>query len=277
MDIATIGTIGAYVILGIVQGLTEFLPVSSSGHLIIARDILHLNTPSGLAVDAVLQFATVLAVVMYFWRDIWQMIKTAWYMLVGQNIKTNSNDRTLLFALIVGTIPAVLAGLFLEKIMDTAFRSAALVAWMLIAGSGLFLIAEYVASRYEVKKTISIGRGIVVGLFQSLALIPGMSRSGATISGGLLLGLSREEAARFGFLLSVPIILGAGAKKILELGVSGLLAAEWLPLVIGSIVAFAVGLVVIHYLLRYVRNHTLLAFVVYRLVLAAAVFVFLMY
>ncbi len=277
MDIATIATVGAYVMLGIVQGLTEFLPVSSSGHLIIARDILHLNTPSGLAVDAVLQFATVLAVVIYFWRDIWQLIKTACYLVVGQGVKTNGNDRTLLFALVMGTIPAALIGFFLEKTMDTAFRSAALVAWMLVAGSGLFLIAEYVASRYAAKQTISVGRGIVIGFFQSLALIPGMSRSGATISGGLLLGLSRQEAARFGFLLSIPIILGAGAKKMLELGVSGLLAAEWLPLVIGSVVAFAVGLVVIHYLLRYVRNHTLLAFVMYRLALAAAVFIFLMY
>lgn len=277
MDTATMTTVGAYMLLGVVQGLTEFLPVSSSGHLIIARDILHLNTPSGLAVDAVLQFATVLAVVIYFHKDIWRLIKSACLLVSMHGARVERKDRTLLLALIAGTVPAVVVGLFLEKIMGTAFRSATLVAWMLIAGSGLFLIAEYISSRYAVRKTISLWRGIVIGLFQSLALIPGMSRSGATISGGLLLGLPREEAARFGFLLSIPIILGAGAKKIFELGVSGLLAAEWVPLVVGSIAAFAVGIVVIHYLLRYVRNHTLLAFVAYRLVLAAAVFIFLMY
>ncbi len=270
MDTATIF---AYTILGVVQGLTEFLPVSSSGHLIIARDLLGLNAPSGLAVDAVLQLATVLAVVIYFWKDIWRLVKASVFLVVGRGARVEKKERTVLFALIVGTIPAVIAGLLLEKTMDTMFRSATLVAWMLIAGSGLFLVAEYVASRYEVKRPISVGRAIMIGIFQSLALIPGMSRSGATISGGLLLGLSREEAARFGFLLSVPIVLGAGAKKFLELGVSGLLEAQRVPLFIGSIISFLVGLAVIHYLLRYVRNHTLVVFVVYRVLLAAVVLV----
>lgn len=270
MDATTIVT---YTLLGLVQGLTEFLPVSSSGHLIIARDLLSLNVPSGLAVDALLQLATVLAVVIYFRKDIGRLIKAACLLVFGRGDRVDTKERTLLLALIVGTIPAVIAGLLLEKMMDTVFRSAVLVAWMLLAGSGLFLIAEYVSSRFAVKKTITLWRGLVIGLFQSLALVPGMSRSGATISGGLLVGLSREEAARFGFLLSVPIILGAGAKKFLDLGMSGLLTTEWPALLVGSIVSFGVGLAVIHYLLRYVRNHTLLAFIAYRVVLAVLVLV----
>lgn len=267
--------LGAYVLLGAIQGLTEFLPVSSSGHLIIARDVLSLQAPNGLAVDAVLQLATILAVLVYFRREVWQLVMT--FFLLASRRPTEKKERTLLFAIIAGTIPAVIAGLFLESTMDTAFRNAALVAWVLIAGSGLFLIAEYVASRYAEKKVMSVQKGIVIGLFQAFALVPGLSRSGSTISAGLLLGLSREEAARFGFLLSIPIIGGSGIKKFFDLGASGFLSAEWLPLLIGALVSFAVGMLAIHYLLRFVRHHTLTVFVVYRVALALAVFAFLVY
>lgn len=270
-----LGLIGAHALLGLVQGLTEFLPVSSSGHLIIAREVFGMNTQNGLAVDAVLQLATILAVLVYFRRDILQLAQTAFAFVMRKPVE--AKDKTLFFALILGTIPAVLGGLFLEKTMDTAFRSAALVAWVLIAGSGLFLIAEYIASKRIEKRPLTLLSGIVIGLFQTLALIPGVSRSGSTISGGLMLGLSREEAARFGFLLSVPIILGSGGKKLLELGSSGLLEAQWIPILVAAVVAFAVGMLVIHYLMRYLKNHSLMVFAVYRVLLAIAVVVFLVH
>lgn len=257
------------IILGIVQGLTEFLPVSSTGHLILAREVLGLDAEFGLAVDAMLHLATAGAVLIYFRHDILRLVRSTVALMRGREVERA--QKMLIGALVLGTIPAVVLGLLLEDSIETTFRSAELVAWVLIAGSGLFLMAEYVSKRYESVREISVKRGVAIGFFQALALLPGMSRSGATISGGLLLGLSREEAARFAFLLSFPVILGAGGLKFAELGASGVLAAEWLPILLGALAAFLSGLAAIHYLLKFLKNHTLMVFVVYRLVLACVV------
>lgn len=256
------------IILGVVQGLTEFLPVSSSGHLIIARDLFGISADYGLAVDAMLHLATACAVLIYFRTDFRNLFMTA----------VRREHSPLLYATLLGTIPAVIAGLLLEDYMATTFRSAELVAWTLIAGSALFMVAEYVAAQYAkqgLRHDISPRRGLLIGLFQALALIPGMSRSGATISGGLLLGLSREEAARFGFLLSFPIILGSGLKKAIELSATGVNGEFGLALFISAAVAFSVGLLAIHYLLKFLRTHTLMVFVAYRVFLAIVVLVIL--
>ena len=255
----------AVIILGIVQGITEFLPISSSGHLILARELLGMEAQNGLAFDAVLQLATGLAVVAYFWRDLVRLFKSAVSYVSGKGI--DATDRTLIVAIILGTIPAVIAGLLLETKMETVFRSASLVALMLIAGSVVMAGGELVAARYA-RGPLTIKKGVGIGLFQCLALIPGFSRSGATISGGLLLGLTRENAARFGFLLSVPIILGSGLKKLFELETGNSIG---LPLVAGSLVAFIVGLSAIHFLMRYLKTRTLWVFMWYRLALAAVV------
>lgn len=258
-------------ILGLIQGLTEFLPVSSSGHLILMREFLGITGGHGLAVDAVLQLATACAVIIYFHRDLMRLAQVA--LLCVQRRETDERDRTLILALMLGTLPAVIVGVFLEDYMDAAFRSASLVALTLIAGSVLFVIAEYVAKRIPAKKPLTIQAGVIVGLFQALALVPGVSRSGATISGGLLLGLSREDAARFGFLLSVPIILGSGGKKLLELQTSGVLQSELVPIALAAGVAFASGLAAIHVLIRYLKHHSLRVFAAYRVVLALVVLV----
>lgn len=257
-------------ILGAVQGLTEFLPVSSSGHLIVVRELLGLQTADGLAVDAVLQLATALAVIGYFWRDLLRLAGAALGYLTGKGIV--KSDAILIGALITGTIPVIVAGLFLEETMETVFRSTTVVAWMLILGSGLMALAEATAARVA-RSTLTISKGIGIGLFQCLALIPGVSRSGATISGGLLLGLTREDAARFGFLLSVPIILGSGLKKLLEL--EGQAGEIGMPLMVGFITAFTVGVAAIYFLMRYVKTHTLWVFIWYRILLAALLLVFL--
>ncbi len=261
------------ILLGVVQGVTEFLPISSSGHLIVMRDLLGLEIGGSLAFDAVLQLATSLAVLLYFWKDLVALVRV-------RDVK----NKTLVWAILVGTIPAVLVGFLFEDKIDVLFRNSHTVAWALIVGSILFFIAERYSKSCERKSVdmkdidatcaphgISVKRGFIVGCFQVLALIPGMSRSGSTISGGLLLNIKREEAVRFSFLLSLPILLGSGLKKLLDLGGNGGID---IPLLVGSVVAFVVGLASIHFLIIYLRRHTLNAFIIYRILLALAIFIF---
>jgi len=176
----------------------------------------------------------------------------------------------LVYAIIAGTIPAVIVGLLLESIMETYLRYPLIVAGVLVAGSFLFMYAEWVYEHTYPQNEMSVLKGIKIGLFQCLALIPGMSRSGATIAGGMLLGLSRHEAARFAFLLAIPIILGAGSKKLLELMASPD-PIPWVAVLAGAVAAFFTALFAVHFMLRYVRNHTLWAFIWYRLILAGFV------
>ncbi|MFA6094788.1 MAG: undecaprenyl-diphosphatase UppP [Candidatus Paceibacterota bacterium] len=255
------------IILGVVQGITEFLPISSSGHLIIARDVLHIQTPSGLAVDAVLQLATILAVGLYFWRDILRLIQSAVRMILRKNVFVE--DAVWVKGIIIGTIPAAILGLLLEKYMDTVFRSALLVAVTFIVGAVVMLCAEKYAAAQ--KSGLTVKKSLYIGLFQVLALVPGMSRSGMTISGGLCNGLSREEAARFSFLLSFPIILASGLKKMLDLYQAQELGSVGMSLALGFAVAFIVGMLCIHLLIKYLKNHSLKIFAWYRIVVAVVV------
>jgi undecaprenyl-diphosphatase len=263
------GEIITAIILGLVQGTTEFLPISSSGHLILMREALHATSANALAFDAVLQLATALAIILYFHRELWRLFQV-FLRMVGR-LPVEQKDRNMVLALMVGTIPAIVAGLLLESAMETFFRSPLLVAFVLVAGSGLFAFAEYRNSFFTTPvRSLSIKSGLIIGCFQALALIPGMSRSGATISGGLILGLSRFDATRFSFLLAVPIIVGSGLKKFLELALHESVASLT-PMFIGAVVAFVVGLLAIHFMLIFVRNHTLWPFIWYRITLALVV------
>jgi undecaprenyl-diphosphatase len=256
------------IVLGLVEGFTEFLPISSTGHLILARTVFGINDAQGLAIDAVLQLATVCAVIVYFFPDIWLLAQTALRKL--GRLPVNRKEETLLYALIIATLPAVVFGLMLESLMSSVFRSPLLVAFVLVCGSLFFMFAEYKYQHTPRTNEMSIGKGLKIGFFQVLALVPGMSRSGATIAGGMLLGLSRTEAARFAFLLAIPVVLGAGLKKLLDLIVAHESVA-WLPVIVGSAVAFVTGLFAIHFLLGFVRNHTLWPFIWYRIILAGFV------
>ena len=260
------------IILGLVQGLSEFLPISSSGHLILMRQALGINDSHALAFDAVLQLATGLATLVYFFPDLWRLFNV-FLRMVGR-IRVDQKEKVLLQSIIIGTIPALILGLALEKYMESAFRSPLLVALVLVAGSGLFAYAEYASSFYPATTELTLTRGFMIGLFQAVAVIPGFSRSGATISGGLILGLPRYEAARFSFLLSVPIVVGSGAKKLIELILHNQ-ETSLVPLAIGATVAFFTGLVAIHFMLAFLRNHTLWPFVWYRIGLATLVILFL--
>lgn len=256
------------IILGLVQGLTEFLPISSSGHLVLAHEIFGSITQNDLAFDAMLHLATALAVVVYFWHDIWLLINTVLRKL--ERLPVNERDMTLATALVIGTIPAVVLGILLESYMETIFRNPVLVAGVLVVGSLLFVVAEWFYLHKPREDRMTVWKGFKIGFFQSLALVPGMSRSGASIAGGMLLGLSRYEAARFSFLLAVPVICGAGGMAFLRL-VKSSEPVAWGVVTAGSITAFVVGLLAIHFMLTFVRNHTLWPFIWYRVILAALV------
>lgn len=257
------------VILGIIQGATEFIPVSSSGHLILARDFLNMEVDYSLAFDAVLQLATTLAVLVYFRKDIFGLVKSFLKFISGKFIEVK--ELILMKAVIFGTIPAVLIGFILEDTMDTIFRNSFLVAMSLIVGGLIMFFAERFAKKIEQKNDLSVSRGVGIGFFQALALIPGFSRSGMTISGGLFFGLKREDATRFAFVLAFPVLLGAGLKKLLDLGSAGLLDSVGVELFAGSLASFLVGILAIHFLVTFLKRHTLNAFVVYRFVLAIIV------
>lgn len=259
------------IILGIVQGLSEFIPISSSGHLIIARDLFGWHSGSDLSFDAVLQLATALALVVYFHKDILRLCKSFFAMITKKAV--DATDRIVIWAIILGTIPAVIFGLLLEKQMETTFRTAILVSFVLIAGSIFMYAAEKFSKKNE---TLTVKKGFWIGVFQCLALVPGFSRSGATISGGLFLGLSREDAARFSFLLSIPIIVGSGIKKLLELIHTGGLHSAGLNLFAGSVTAFIVGLFAIGFLMKFLKKNSLNTFIIYRIVLAIAVLAILL-
>ena len=256
------------IVLGFIEGITEFIPISSSGHLIIARQILNINYTGGLAFDAVLQLATSCALAVYFRNDIIVILRNAYNFILGKQL--DDKDRNLLMAIVFGTIPAVIFGLLLERYMEIAFRSTHLIALTLILGSILFWYSQKFATKNQI---LTVGRGVVVGFFQCLALVPGVSRSGATISGGLIAGLTYEEAVRFSFLLSLPILLGSGIKKLLEVRHEIFSTDYGSSLLLGSVVAFIVGFISINFLIKYLKTHNLNLFIYYRVVLAILILI----
>ncbi len=258
------------IILGIVEGATEFIPVSSSGHLVVIRELFGINSVQGLAFDAVLQLSATVALIVYFRDDIAKIFSTFLKIVVRSNIP--QSEKTLLQSIVFGTVPAVLFGLLLEEKMDTIFRDASLVALALVFGSILMFSAQRLA---RVSGSLTLFKGILIGFFQSLALIPGVSRSGATISGGLIVGLNKDEAVRFSFILSIPIMLGSGLKKLFEIRGDIFGTELGLILLVGSITSFIVGLLSISFLIRYLKNNNLNIFIFYRIILAILICIYL--
>lgn len=269
------------IVLGLVQGITEFLPISSSGHLIIAREVLGIVQEGSLAFDAILQLATACAVLIYFRKDIFDLILNVF------SKKRDSNKTKLTLFLIIGTIPALVLGLFLQEHMETVFRNVSLVVLTLVIGSVIMVCADLFLAR-RIKKTdsllnkggsigdLSITKSIVIGFFQALALVPGMSRSGMSISGGYFMGLSKELAVKFSFLLSIPIIVGSGLIKLLDIIKDpSLVAGGWGVLIAGFVSSFVFGWIAIDFLLKFLKTNSFMVFVAYRVLLAIVLFVFL--
>jgi undecaprenyl-diphosphatase len=260
------------IILGIVQGITEFLPVSSTGHLTVLQTLFGLDQKRfGLSFDMFTTLGTTLALIFYFRKDLWSLI-------LNIRLRPKTHEQRLVWWIIGVTVIVGLAGLLLEDMIATSFRSLPLIAAMLVLFGAVMLFAEYVAS-HKPKGELTPTRAYGVGLAQILAFIPGVSRSGATISTGLLLGLSREQAARYSFLLSAPITLAAIAKRsvtaLAEFRQAPLTVDERWFYIIGFIAALIAGYYSIRFLLQYLAKYSLAAFAYYRFGLAAVIVLYL--
>ena len=260
------------VLLGIVQGLTEFLPISSSAHLAIVPQLLGWEDP-GAAYTAVVQIGTELAVVLYFWRDIWT-IGSGWVKGLFSAEARQASEWRMGWFIIIGSTPIVILGLLLEDLIDSEFRNLWFIGAMLI-GMGLVLgLAERLGRKTKPIADLSTRDAILLGFAQSCALVPGVSRSGATISMGLFLGYERQAATRYAFLLAIPAVVGAGVYKLKDIP-GGENAYGTVPTLVGTAVSFVVGLAVIHWLLKYVSNHSYKPFVIYRVALGSLVLILL--
>lgn len=261
-------------ILGLIQGLTEFLPVSSTAHLTIAGKIMGLISPEHpeqwTAFVAVIQLGTLAAVLLYFAKDITLISTTFVRENLGsgrKSLKEQSINARMGWMIIVGSVPIVVIGLGLKKIIEgNLTKDLTLISFSLIGLAVLLFIAERVASYKKTMDKITMGDAITVGLAQSLALIPGSSRSGTTITAGLFLGMTRETAARFSFLLSIPAVLGSGLLE-LKHSLGYITSSDALALVVATVVSFISGYLSIAFLLRYLRTKSTLVFVIYRIVL----------
>jgi undecaprenyl-diphosphatase len=256
------------IILGIVQGLTEFLPVSSTAHLRIIPAFAGWEDPGALF-TAVIQLGTMLAVVIYFWRDLVR-ITTAWLLSLRRPSLRGELDARMGWYVIVATIPIGVAGLAFRHPIENGARNLYLIGTMLIAAGLVLLAAERVGRRVRGIEDVGRADAVWIGIAQALALIPGTSRSGATITAGLFLGMEREAAARFSFLLSIPAIVLSGLFGLSEL-INGDGDVGWGALAVSTVAAFVIGYASIAFLLRYLTSHSTLVFVVYRVVLGAIV------
>jgi len=263
----------AAVILGIVQGLTEFLPVSSSAHLILARAFFGWEVPGafGLAFDVALHVGTLLAILAFFGRDVAAMLAAVPSMVSS----TPNTPARLAQRIVLGTLPVVIVGLTLSDVIAGTLRSPVVAACALAVGAAVMFVAERVGASRRGVDTVSWTDALMIGCAQASALIPGVSRSGSTIAIGMLLGLRREAAARFTFLLAIPATVAAAAKEALELRHLALPDGTATAIAVGVAVSAVVGYLTIKYFLRYLAANRLDVFAYYRWALAAATFVWL--
>ncbi|NDK30386.1 undecaprenyl-diphosphate phosphatase [Nesterenkonia haasae] len=260
------------IILGLTQGLTEFLPISSSAHLRIVGEFLPGASDPGAAFTAISQLGTETAVLVYFWRDILRILR-AWLSAVTGNLEHSDPDARMGWMIIVGTIPIVTFGLVLERYIDTTFRTLWLIATTLIVFAVFLAIADCFGTQTKNLSQLSVRDGILFGFAQSLALIPGVSRSGGTITAGLLMGYTREAAARYSFLLAVPAVFGSGFYKLLGSIDEPDGPYTLMHTLVATGVGFIVAYVIIGWFLRYISTHSYTLFVVYRIVLGVFVYI----
>jgi undecaprenyl-diphosphatase len=257
------------VLLGLIQGLTEFLPISSSAHLQLATSLMQLDLtkPQLTAFIATVQLGTEFAVLIYFAKDIWRIMK-AWFATGFK--QTRTADAKLGWYVIIGTIPVVVVGLLLKDLIENEFRSLQVAAYMLIIFGIVLLIADRIGVKSKPIEKLTFKSAVIFGLGQMLAVIPGVSRSGGTISAGLFMGFTRQAAARYSFLLAVPAVLASGiyqfAKTYQDLPADLLIGTA-----VATLVSFVVGYAVIAGLLRYLNRGSFLPFVIWRILVGFAI------
>ena len=259
------------IFLGVLQGLTEFLPISSSAHLAIFPQLFGFDDP-GASFTAVTQIGTEVAVLLFFWRDIVRIIK-AWAIALVRKDRRGDLDARMGWYIIVGTLPIAVVGFLFQDTIKTTFRSLWLIAIMLIVFGLILGIADRINVGEKLEGDLTLKDSLLYGLGQMLALIPGVSRSGATISVGLFRGYRRDVATRYAFLLAIPAVLASGLSQLKDVSLA---ASPSLPkTLVATVVAFAVGYVTIGWLLKYLRTRSYLPFVVYRVALGSLVLILL--
>jgi undecaprenyl-diphosphatase len=247
-------------VLGIIQGATEFIPISSSGHLVLVPWLLNWPEP-GLVFDTIVHWGTLVAVTAVFWGDLIALARAWASSLVERNL--DQTEAKLAWLIIVGTLPAALMGFFLEDFFEGLFASPGWVAMLLLVTGAILALSERMSKRQRSTDDLGWLDSVLIGLAQSLAIAPGISRSGATIAMGLLRGVKREAAARYSFLLATPIIFGAGLLQLTELFWAGAVGAQVLPLIVGFLAAAISGYVCIKCLLAYLQRGKLYVFAAY--------------
>ncbi|WP_017594795.1 undecaprenyl-diphosphate phosphatase [Nocardiopsis potens] len=251
------------IILGLIQGLTEFLPISSSGHLRVFSAFFGWPDP-GAAFTAVSQIGTELAVLVYFRKRIWAILSTWTRSLFKSELRRDIHAR-LGWYVILGTIPIGVLGLLFEEQIDTVFRDLRIIALTLIVFGVLLGVVDKYSRKHRTVSDLNVQRGVTFGLFQCLALIPGVSRSGGTITGGMLMGFKRTDAAEFSFLLAMPAVFASGLYKLTDIG--GDEYAGWGATIVGTLVAGVIGYVCVAWLMKFISTHSFMPFVYYRVAL----------
>ena len=261
-------------ILGIVQGVTEFLPISSSGHLVLTPYLLDWNIPEEqvFVFDVLVQIGTLLAVIVYFWKDLWSILSVSWSSL-GKKGSFQKPEVQMGVNLVVASIPAFFFGLVLKNAVELAFTDPKFTVMSLIFTAYLLILAEWIGKRSKKLSQINWLDALVMGIFQVVSLFPGVSRSGSTITGGMLRELDRSSAARFSFLMAIPVMVGAGTLAAIDLFATPGLGDFILPLLVGFFTAAVVGYLSIHWLLRYLANHPLYYFSIYLIALTTLIIV----
>ena len=258
------------IFLGVLQGLTEFLPISSSAHLRIFPELFGWGDP-GAAFTAVIQIGTEVAVLLYFRKDIWRIGK-AWLLSVFRAEYRGTLDARMGWFIIVGSLPIVVLGVVLKDVIESHFRNLWVIGTTLVVLGIILGIADRISASDKKIKQLTLRDGILMGVAQAAALVPGVSRSGATISMGRFLGYEREAATRYAFLLAIPAVIGAGLFELKEIP-HGDNSYGWGPTITATIVSFVVGYAAIAWLLRYVSTKSYLPFVIYRILLGGGVLV----
>lgn len=258
------------IILGILQGTTEFLPISSSGHLVLFPYLFNL-TESGLTMISIVHEGTLLAVLLYFRRDLWGIVQGVLQGLRHRQPLATAKSRLGWFILL-GSLPAAVVGLLFADFFEVVFATPAISAAFLLVTAVLLIVGEWLMTGKKELADLTWLDALIVGFFQMLALFPGISRSGSTITAGLMRGFDRATAARFSFLLGIPAILGAGLLSVIDIVQAGNLGSEWPAMLAGFVAAAVSGYACIHFLLAWLKQRSLYLFVVYVTLLSAISF-----